>query len=465
MGELVPVQAGPRRQAVTATAVRGLSRFAEARGVPPGGEFLLGYDVIEAFCVTGLRGRTCSTRGTYRSALYRLAEATHGPPGQRATPFPGAKAPAPYSPAERAELAAVAAAQRDPAKRSSALAMVVFGIGAGLRPGELVALRGDEIFRRGRQVMVLVTQQRLGWERRGCRLDALHMRAGGSAGTVTPEPLVELQAGRDAARDQVEHVPGSPGQLVVLGGLTPAGTSASGVYALRTATGAARQIGALSARLHDAAGVTSGGRALVFGGGSPVTVGTVQAFSGAGTARVTGSLPAPRSDAGAVTIGGTAYVVGGYDGSKPDASVLATTDGRTFATVAALPVPVRYPAVAALDGMIYAFGGQAITGPDAGAAVNVIQVVDPARHTAAVIGRLPEPLAGAAAVTVGSEGSWPAATAPRPGGRPRASARPSCPAGPGRAVPPCRRSGPSTPPLGGCCRPADSRCRYLMPRP
>ena len=156
MGELVPAQAGgaagPQRQAMTATAMRGLSRFAEAGGVPPGGEFLLDYDVIEAFCVTGLRGRTCSTRGTYRSALYRLAEAAHGPPGQRATPFPGANAPAPYSPAERAELAAVAAAQRDPARRASALAMVVFGIGAGLRPGELVALRGDDIFRHGRQV-------------------------------------------------------------------------------------------------------------------------------------------------------------------------------------------------------------------------------------------------------------------------------------------------------------------------
>ncbi len=161
MGELVPAQAGcaagPRRQAVTATAVRGLSRFAEAGGVPPGREFLLDYDVIEAFCVTGLPGRACSTRGTYRSALYRLAEAAHGPPGQRATPFPGARAPAPYSPAERAELAAVAAAQRDPAKRSSALALVVFGIGAGLRPGELVALRGDDIFRHGRQVMVRVS--------------------------------------------------------------------------------------------------------------------------------------------------------------------------------------------------------------------------------------------------------------------------------------------------------------------
>ena len=146
--------AGPRRRAVTATAVRGLSRFAEIRGVPAGGEFLLDYDVIEAFCVAGLTGRASSTRGTYRSALYRLAEAAHGPPGQRATPFPGARAPAPYSPAERAELAAVAAGQRDPAKRSSALAVVVFGIGAGLRPGELVTLRGGDVTRHGRQVVV-----------------------------------------------------------------------------------------------------------------------------------------------------------------------------------------------------------------------------------------------------------------------------------------------------------------------
>ena len=39
-------------------------------------------------------------------------------------------------------------------KRASALAMVVFGIGAGLRPGELVALRGSDLARRGHQVMV-----------------------------------------------------------------------------------------------------------------------------------------------------------------------------------------------------------------------------------------------------------------------------------------------------------------------
>ena len=142
---------------VTGPALRGLSRFAGTRGLPAGRECLLDYDVIEAFCVAGLPGARPSTKGTYRSALYRLAEAAHGPAGQRATPFPGAKAPPPYSRAERAELAAVAAAQRGPAKRASALAMVVFGIGAGLRPGELVALRGSDVFRHGRQVMVRVS--------------------------------------------------------------------------------------------------------------------------------------------------------------------------------------------------------------------------------------------------------------------------------------------------------------------
>ncbi len=159
MGDPAAAQAGggPRRQAMAATALRGLSRFASARGIPAGTEFLLDYDVIEAFCVAGLRGRAPSTRGTYRSALYRLAGPVQGPPGQRATPFAGATAPAPYSPAERAELAAVAAAQRHPARRRSALAMVVFGIGAGLRPGELVALRGSDVRRRGRQVVADVS--------------------------------------------------------------------------------------------------------------------------------------------------------------------------------------------------------------------------------------------------------------------------------------------------------------------
>ena len=40
-----------RRQAVAATAVRGLSRLVATWGFPAGPDFLLDCDVIEAFCV------------------------------------------------------------------------------------------------------------------------------------------------------------------------------------------------------------------------------------------------------------------------------------------------------------------------------------------------------------------------------------------------------------------------------
>ena len=201
---------------------------------------------------------------------------------------------------------------------------------------------------------------------------------------------------------------GSGDRLIVLGGLSASGTSATTVTAVRTATGTARYIGALAAPVHDAAVAAIGGRALIFGGGSQASVATVQAFSLHGrpgrTRGVTaGSMPGRRSDAAAVTVGSTTYVVGGYDGAQPDAAVLATTDGRHFTAVATLRMPVRYPAVAALGGQIYVFGGQAVKGPHAGAPVDAIQAIDPARHTATVIGHLPEPLAGALAVTLNNE--------------------------------------------------------------
>src|SRR5690348_16717084 len=140
-----------------ASVLRLLGRFGLASGWPAPAECLLDYDLIEGFCVRGCAGATSSTRGTYRSVLYALACPVNGRPGRRPTPFPGAKPPPPYSPAERADLAAVAAAQRDAARRASALALVVFGIGAGLRPGELVALRGTDVTRPGRQVVVCVS--------------------------------------------------------------------------------------------------------------------------------------------------------------------------------------------------------------------------------------------------------------------------------------------------------------------
>jgi len=201
-------------------------------------------------------------------------------------------------------------------------------------------------------------------------------------------------------------LPAQHGQFTILGGLTSGNVSTADVYSVKPANGAVDKIGTLTAPLHDAAAAVSGGRALVMGGGTPATTGAAQRFpldGRGGTATTAGSLPAPRSDAEAVTMGATTYLAGGYDGSKPDAAVLATADGRSYTTVASLPVPVRYPAAAVLGGQILLFGGQAVSGAHAGAPVDVIQAVDPARRTATVIGTLPEPLEGSAAVTVDGE--------------------------------------------------------------
>jgi integrase len=145
-----------RSRARAVVVVRRLVSFASGEGIAPLPSQLLDHDVIEAFCVRGCAGRASSTAGTYRSVLEALATSLHGPPPQRGTPFPGARATAPYTAAERAELAAMCAAQRSEARRTSALAMWCCGIGAGLCSGELVALRGSDISCAGSSVVVHV---------------------------------------------------------------------------------------------------------------------------------------------------------------------------------------------------------------------------------------------------------------------------------------------------------------------
>jgi outer membrane protein assembly factor BamB len=81
--------------------------------------------------------------------------------------------------------------------------------------------------------------------------------------------------------------------------------------------------------------------------------------------------------------------------------VLATTDGVHFTSVVKLRVPVRYPAVVADGGMVYAFGGEISATGSALSATDVIQRIDPATHTAVVVGHLPQPLYGAAAFVIG----------------------------------------------------------------
>jgi hypothetical protein len=200
-------------------------------------------------------------------------------------------------------------------------------------------------------------------------------------------------------------VPGAAsGSVTLLGGLTAGSATTASVVNLAVPAGTPTAAGALANPTHDAAGTILGGRVLVFGGGVLDSFTTVQAYpltatGASATGVVVGQLPQRRSDDAAVTIGRTAYVVGGYDGTAADPEVLSTTNGSSFHSVGSLPVPVRYPAVAALGQMIYAFGGQQVGG--AAGAVNAIQRIDPASGKIEVVGHLPQALLGASAVTLG----------------------------------------------------------------
>jgi hypothetical protein len=199
--------------------------------------------------------------------------------------------------------------------------------------------------------------------------------------------------------------PSTGSDLTVLGGYDGAG-SADGVFALDTATGKLHLTGNLAVPTHDAAGASLGNLDLVIGGGDTTSDALVQALTpgpAAPTAAEIGHLPSPRSDCDAVSIGETVYVVGGYDGTNGDVTVLATQDGRSYRSVATLPVPVRYPAVAVLAGKIYVFGGDAASGPRSGDAIPDIQRVDPQTGSAVVLGSMPEALEGASAVTIAGE--------------------------------------------------------------
>lgn len=139
----------------TASVLAGLARFCDAAGL---GAPVLCRELVEAYCAIGLPGRTSATKGTYRWALRAAAEQMERRP---AVPYAGAAAPPPYSPAERAELWAAVAAERRARIATAARVVLSFGIGAGLRPGELRGLRGHDVSVDGGVVRVQVAGRRV----------------------------------------------------------------------------------------------------------------------------------------------------------------------------------------------------------------------------------------------------------------------------------------------------------------
>ncbi len=212
---------------------------------------------------------------------------------------------------------------------------------------------------------------------------------------VVPAPY-QLPSG--VSREVV--LPRGP-DLLILGGLTQQSAASAAITVLNPVTGSTTAAGRLTAPTHDAAGATLSGRDFVFGGGSQAGLATVQEISGRHAATVA-RLPGPRSGLAAVTIGATAYLLGGYTGAGYAADVLATTDGRHFRTVARLPVPVRDAAVATLGHQLWVFGGLASSGPTRDIQrISVPGSTQRGRQATTVAGRLPRPLTGAAAFTLG----------------------------------------------------------------
>lgn len=148
----------PRRVRVVRRALAG---FAAVQGLS---DLPLSHALLEAFCVQGLSGRTSATKGTYRSVLRREAGVVL--PALRPR-YVGAPAKAPYSAAERAALVAICRAQAHRWRGEAGLVICALGIGAGLRSGEMVAVRGADVVA-SVDVTVVVTGERA----RTIRVDA-----------------------------------------------------------------------------------------------------------------------------------------------------------------------------------------------------------------------------------------------------------------------------------------------------
>ncbi len=184
--------------------------------------------------------------------------------------------------------------------------------------------------------------------------------------------------------------------VLICGGLSTGGTTGS-ILELDPGSARISRAGSLAVAVHDAGGAALDGQAYVFGGGRTVAGSTVQRVDPGGTAIAVGQLPAARADLVAVATGSEIVLVGGGTPGQPDGRVLATTDGHQFRLVARLPVAVRYPAVAVLDGVIYVAGGSTASG-----ATSAIQGVDVSSGVVRIVGHLPRPISDGSGLVIGN---------------------------------------------------------------
>jgi hypothetical protein len=188
--------------------------------------------------------------------------------------------------------------------------------------------------------------------------------------------------------------------ILVLGGIDSAGATISQVVRFFPRAGSVSRFGSLALPTHGDAALSIGGHVFLYGGASNYVYSTVQAFDPrSGATVLAGALPSPRADLAAALVGGRPVLLGGFNGYGPLQSVLIGNAAASgFRTLAELPQPVRYPAVAEAAGRVYLFGGLFEGGEYTGVFRDQIQRVETASRKAQIVGHLPLPLGHAKAV-------------------------------------------------------------------
>jgi Kelch motif len=184
--------------------------------------------------------------------------------------------------------------------------------------------------------------------------------------------------------------------ILFCGGLASDGSTSGVIVRIDLETNRASVIGAMPVAVHDAGAAVIDGFGLVFGGGSSAPTSVAQRLNASAAGSIVGELPANRADLAAVEVDGELVIVGGGTPARNDDRVLATSDGRTFRQVARLVVPVRYPAVAVSNGIVYVIGGRTDAGDS-----NLVQAMNPRTGTTRIVGHLARGLSHASAFVVG----------------------------------------------------------------
>lgn len=132
------------------SAVTHFLAWARREGFPMDAEAVFTPSLVERYCLTQLKGLVSETRSTRRSYLRRVGRAcTNKAPWPR-DPKPFAENNTlmpPYTSAEVEGFWRAARAQATDRRVRVATVILVLGLGAGLRPSEMLSVRAHDIFR------------------------------------------------------------------------------------------------------------------------------------------------------------------------------------------------------------------------------------------------------------------------------------------------------------------------------